>query len=75
VAERLKALVLKTSRRASVSWVRIPPHPPQKRPLNGAVSYCAECGLLGDAGAACEFAVTEEVISNKGVELAFHAEG
>ena len=28
VAEWLKALVLKTSRRASVSWVRIPPCPP-----------------------------------------------
>ena len=28
VAERLKAPVLKTGRRATVSWVRIPPHPP-----------------------------------------------
>ena len=28
VAEWLKAPVLKTGRRASVSWVRIPPHPP-----------------------------------------------
>jgi hypothetical protein len=28
VAERLKAPVLKTGRRASVSRVRIPPHPP-----------------------------------------------
>ncbi len=33
VAERLKALVLKTSRRVSVSWVRIPPHPPPHRHL------------------------------------------
>ena len=30
VAERLKALVLKTSRRVTVSWVRIPPLPPSK---------------------------------------------
>jgi hypothetical protein len=29
VAERLKAPVLKTGRRESVSWVRIPPHPPR----------------------------------------------
>ena len=28
VAERLKAAVLKTAVRASVPWVRIPPHPP-----------------------------------------------
>ena len=28
VAEWLKAPVLKTGRRATVSWVRIPPHPP-----------------------------------------------
>src|SRR5947209_10581197 len=28
VAERLKAPVLKTGRGASLSWVRIPPHPP-----------------------------------------------
>ena len=28
VAERLKAPVLKTGRRESASWVRIPPHPP-----------------------------------------------
>src|SRR6516225_7580439 len=28
VAEWLKAPVLKTGRRASVSWVQIPPHPP-----------------------------------------------
>jgi hypothetical protein len=28
VAERFKAPVLKTGRRATVSWVRIPPHPP-----------------------------------------------
>jgi hypothetical protein len=28
VAERSKALVLKTSRRATASWVRIPPLPP-----------------------------------------------
>ena len=28
MAERLKAPVLKTGRRESVSWVRIPPHPP-----------------------------------------------
>ena len=28
VAEWLKAAVLKTARRATVSWVRIPPHPP-----------------------------------------------
>jgi hypothetical protein len=30
VAERLKAPVLKTGRRATVSWVRIPPHPPER---------------------------------------------
>ncbi len=29
VAERLKAPVLKTGRRETVSWVRIPPHPPE----------------------------------------------
>ena len=29
VAEWLKAPVLKTGRRATVSWVRIPPHPPK----------------------------------------------
>tara|TARA_B110000438_G_scaffold288246_1_gene321467 strand:+ start:293 stop:508 length:216 start_codon:yes stop_codon:yes gene_type:complete len=28
VAERLKALVLKTSEGATLSWVRIPPSPP-----------------------------------------------
>ena len=28
VAERFKAPVLKTGRRESASWVRIPPHPP-----------------------------------------------
>ena len=35
VAEWLKAPVLKTGRRATVSWVRIPPHPPigQHNPL------------------------------------------
>src|SRR5262249_20654048 len=32
VAERLIALVLKTSRRASASGVRIPPSPPVRRP-------------------------------------------
>jgi hypothetical protein len=32
VAERLKAPVLKTGRRATVSWVRIPPHPPNAIP-------------------------------------------
>ena len=31
VAERLKAPVLKTGRPARVSWVRIPPHPPETR--------------------------------------------
>ena len=31
VAERLKAAVLKTAVRASVPWVRIPPHPPFQR--------------------------------------------
>ena len=30
VAERLKALVLKTSNGATRSWVRIPPSPPSK---------------------------------------------
>ena len=30
VAERFKAPVLKTGRGASLSWVRIPPHPPAK---------------------------------------------
>ena len=34
VAERLKALVLKTSKGATLSWVRIPPSPPQYYNLN-----------------------------------------
>ena len=35
VAERLKALVLKTSKGATPSWVRIPPLPPFSRPNTG----------------------------------------
>jgi hypothetical protein len=31
VVERLKAPVLKTGRPARVSWVRIPPHPPESQ--------------------------------------------
>ena len=39
VAERLKAAVLKTAVRASVPWVRIPPHPPlQNRTANAGRS-------------------------------------
>src|ERR1700759_511422 len=32
VAEWFKAPVLKTGRGATLSWVRIPPHPPPRRP-------------------------------------------
>ena len=39
VAERLKALVLKTSRRRCVSWVRIPPHPPLFLPIPSQGTY------------------------------------
>ncbi len=47
MAERSKAPVLKTGRRASASWVRIPPHPPILwiKPLN-LLSYLAKDALL-----------------------------
>jgi hypothetical protein len=44
VAERLKAPVLKTGRRATVSWVRIPPHPPT--PFQDVPSDAKKCGTL-----------------------------
>ena len=46
VAERLNALVLKTSKGESPSWVRIPPHPPLSNknrylaPSIAALFYC-----------------------------------
>ena len=46
VAEWLNALVLKTSRRASVSWVRIPPHPPQTNGSQRGPFVFGELGLV-----------------------------
>jgi hypothetical protein len=40
VAERLKAPVLKTGKRESASWVRIPPHPPFSRIFRIAFPFC-----------------------------------
>lgn len=39
VAEWLKAPVLKTGRRVTVSWVRIPPPPPLYRRLSPKMAY------------------------------------
>ncbi len=46
VPERLKGPVLKTGRRESVSWVRIPPHPPRLKSLiTQYFSGSRRCGI------------------------------
>ena len=46
VAERLKAAVLKTAVRASVPWVRIPPHPPIIADFGALEGKNSNCPLI-----------------------------
>ena len=48
VAERLNALVLKTSKGESPSWVRIPPSPPNKKARPARAFLFAEEGGLDE---------------------------
>ena len=46
MAERLKAAVLKTAVRASVPWVRIPPHPPIIADFGALEGKNSNCPLI-----------------------------
>ena len=47
MAERLKAAVLKTARGATLSWVRIPPHPPFIAETNSKLSRLRQSESAG----------------------------